>query len=83
MGHQEWTDATRKACFVPSIHLDDFAHYGVSHAGKGITLIACCGADGSYIKPAVIITRKPFEDEELAMMRLTSEKVDLYHQGMT
>jgi hypothetical protein len=34
----------------------------VSRQGKRITLIACVAADGSYLRPAVIIPRKTYDD---------------------
>jgi hypothetical protein len=58
---------------------DDVVYRGVSRTAKRTILIACCAADVSSIKPAVIITRNAFEDEELVMMGVTSEKVGVYH----
>jgi hypothetical protein len=66
MGHQESADAHSKVCIVTASHAGDLVYYPVSLAEKRITLIASCAADGSYIKPAVIVARKTFEDDELA-----------------
>jgi hypothetical protein len=71
-------DAGRKTGFAPLIHLDDFVYYPVSRTGKRITAIACCWANGSHIRPAVIIARKAFQDKDLATLGLTSEKLEGY-----
>jgi hypothetical protein len=80
MGHQEWADAPEKVCFVPVSHAPDHVFYPVPRTGKRITLIACCSADGGVVRPAIVIPRKTFEDDELCTIGLSSEKVDIYHQ---
>jgi hypothetical protein len=80
MGHQEWADAATKICFVPASHAADRVYYPVPRTGKRITLLACVAADGSHLKPAVVIPRKTY-DEDLMLFGLTPEKVELYSQG--
>jgi hypothetical protein len=58
MGHQEWADAAEKVCFVPIYHAGDRVCYPVSRTGKRITLLACVAAEGSFLKPAIVIPRK-------------------------
>jgi hypothetical protein len=79
MGHQDAADAKPRKCVIPSdIHERDI-NYAVSRQGKRITLIACVGADGSYIRPCVIIPRVTFENE-LGQSGWTPEKLEIYSQ---
>jgi hypothetical protein len=80
MGHQDWADAHETVCFVPSDIPDEIFYYPVSRAGKRITLIAAIAADGSYLRPAIIIPRETFDDE-LLLTGLTPEKVEIYSQA--
>lgn len=79
MGHQPWADALAITCFVPAEYPDQTVHYPVSRQGKRVTLIACIAADGSVLRPAVIIPRKTYDDH-LQQYGLTEEKLDVYHQ---
>jgi hypothetical protein len=79
MGHQEWADATEKVCYVPSDLQTNHVNYPVSRKGKRITLIACISADGSFMRPALVISRKTFEDE-LLLFGYTPDKVEIYDQ---
>jgi uncharacterized protein YjhX (UPF0386 family) len=76
MGHQEFADAPIKTAFIPADARDKQVYYPVSRTGKRITLIACIAADGSYLKPALIIARKTFDDE-LVDYGYTPEKLDI------
>jgi hypothetical protein len=58
MGDQEWADGDRKTCYVPSADIGDNISVSVSRVGKRITLVAAVAADGSVLKPFVIIPRK-------------------------
>jgi hypothetical protein len=82
MGHQIWSDARDTIYFVPSHLSDRELYYTVPRAGKRITLIACISVDGSYVCPALVISRQTFEDE-LFLHIFTSEKVELYSQTKT
>jgi hypothetical protein len=79
MGHQEWADAPDTVCFVSSCERAPVVYYPVSRTGKRITLIACIAADGSFVRPAVILARKTYEDEIL-LTGLTNEKIEFYSQ---
>jgi hypothetical protein len=79
MGHQPWADARDKVCFVPTNHSGATVNYPVSRTGRRITLIGCIAADGSFLRPSVIIPRKTYDDD-LMLYGLTPEKVDVYHQ---
>jgi hypothetical protein len=79
MGHQDWADAHTKICYVPSELAAAHISYPVSRKGKRITLIACIAADGSFLRPALVISRKTFEDE-LMLFGYTEEKIDIYDQ---
>jgi hypothetical protein len=79
IGHQEFADAPIKTAFIPADATDKQVYYPVSRTGKRITLIACIAADGSYLKPALIIARKTFDDE-LVDYGYTPEKLDIYSQ---
>jgi hypothetical protein len=63
MGHQEFADAPNKTAYIPVTAKEKEVYYPVSRNGKRITLIGCIAADGSYIRPAIIIPRKTYDDE--------------------
>jgi hypothetical protein len=65
--------------FVLCHHSEDLVYYPVSRTGKRIALLAYRAADGSCLKPAVVIPRKTY-DEDLLLFGITSEKVELYPQ---
>jgi hypothetical protein len=56
MGHQEYADAKPIQCVAPA-YVSDTPYYEVSLSGKRITRIACVTADGSYVRPALILSR--------------------------
>jgi hypothetical protein len=58
MGDQEWADREEKPCYVRSEHTGDEVPFPVPRSGKGITLVACIGVDGSFLKPLIVIHRK-------------------------
>jgi hypothetical protein len=80
MGHQPYADANDITCFVPAEHEGNEVRYPVSRVGKRITLIACICADGSYLRPALVIPRKTFDDD-LLMHGYSPEKVEIYDQA--
>jgi hypothetical protein len=80
MGHQEWSAAHQKICIVPVGSDHDQLYYLVPRTGKRVTLIGCISADGSFLKPTVVIPRKTY-DEHIELLGLTSEKVIIYHQS--
>jgi hypothetical protein len=79
MGHQPWADALQTTCFVPNAYAAKTVHYPVSRQGKRVTLIACITADGSFLRPCVVIPRKTYDDD-LCTYGLTKEKIDVYYQ---
>jgi hypothetical protein len=79
MGHQEWADRHNKICYVPSVHSEEHVYVPVSRLGKRIALVASVAADGSYLKPFVIIPRKTV-DADLPFTGLTKEKLIVYSQ---
>jgi hypothetical protein len=80
MGHQSWADAQETTCWVPSSADMEFVYVPVSRKGKRITLIGCIAADGSFLRPAVIIARQTVDDEIL-LKGLTPEKIEFYTQS--
>jgi hypothetical protein len=79
MGHRDWADRREQTCVVPAAHHDDYVDMPASRAGKRIILMACIAADGSAIKPQIIIPRKTIDDD-LFLTGLTSEKVAVRSQ---
>jgi hypothetical protein len=80
MGHQTWVDAEKTVCFVPAEFTEPIVHYPLSRTGKRITLIGCIAADGSFLRPCLVISRKTFDDEIL-IHGFTPEKVEIYSQA--
>jgi hypothetical protein len=58
MGHQDWADRRIKTCYVSLEVKENQVYVPVSCAGKRITLVACIAANGSYLKPMIVIPRK-------------------------
>jgi hypothetical protein len=79
MGHQPYADAKDTVCFVPSSFTDPVVRYPVSRVGKRITLIGAVFADGSYLKPGLIIPRQTHDDCVICR-GYTAEKVEVYTQ---
>jgi hypothetical protein len=79
MGHQEWADRQERTCYVPASVPGDQVPIPISGCSKRITLLACIGADGSHLKPLVVIPRKTV-DADLLLTGLTSEKVSVASQ---
>jgi hypothetical protein len=82
MSHQDWADAHDTICFVRRDAADDEIFNPVSRTGKCLMLIVCIAADGSYMRPALIIPRKTFDDE-LLLFEFTTDKVELYSQTLS
>jgi transposase len=80
MGYQAYADRVSATFIVPSTCQDEFIYYPVSRRGKRITLIACIAADGSFLRPAVVIARKTWENE-FQPRGLTAEKLTIYSQS--
>jgi hypothetical protein len=79
VGHQDWADRTDTYCSVPADYPAPLIHFPIPRTGKRITVLVCIGADGSYLRPGVVIARQNFEDE-LVTYGLSAEKVEIYHQ---
>jgi hypothetical protein len=79
MGHQDWADAHEKVCYVPATVQPTRIAYPFSRKGKRITFIGCIAGDGSFMRPALVISRKTFKDE-LRLLGYTSEKIEIYDQ---
>jgi hypothetical protein len=79
MGHQEWADRKEAVCYVPKASTAKTIQFPVSRTGKRISLIACISADGTYVRPSIIIQRATFEDEAVTF-GLTPDTVQIYTQ---
>jgi hypothetical protein len=79
MGHQPFADAKTLRCFVSSEFEGPFVRYPVSRVGKRITLIAAVFADGSCLKPTLIIPRATYDDKVICC-GYSREKVEIYTQ---
>jgi hypothetical protein len=80
IGHQEWADRQEKVCHVTTPYGKLHVDFPVPRAGKCIPLIGCIGADGSFVKPLIVLPRKPY-DNDLALTGFTHEKVAVYSQS--
>jgi hypothetical protein len=69
IGHQAFADARETVCFVPTAHQKSVVRYPISRTGKRVTLIAYIFADGSFLRPGLVITRERFDDDFLTGCR--------------
>jgi hypothetical protein len=80
MWHQESADRGPLKCDIPTEDQRDFGYFPVSRTGKRITLIAWSCADGTYLKPSVIIARKTYDEDGLGMLGWTQDNCFIYSQ---
>jgi hypothetical protein len=66
-------------CYVPSEHSGDEVPFPVPLSGNKTTLVAYIGADGSVLKPLIVIHRKTI-DADIALTELADEKAAIYSQ---
>jgi hypothetical protein len=78
-GHQSWAHRRGKRYYVPSKHTGDEAPFSVLPSSKRITLVACIGAYGSFLKPLSLFPRETI-DADIALTGLTDKKVAIYSQ---
>jgi hypothetical protein len=72
-GHQEWADRGPTKYYVSATHPRQAVYFPVSRKGKRITLIACIAADGTFLKPSVIISRKTYDEDDLGLLGWTQD----------
>jgi hypothetical protein len=63
ISHQERVSAQAKKCLVHGPVGGNDTVYPVPRSGNCITLLACIAADGSFVRPAIIIPRKTYKLE--------------------
>jgi hypothetical protein len=80
IGHQEWADREEKTCYVTSENIGDEVPFSVPRSGKRISFVAWIGADGSFLKPLIVIHRKTI-DCDVALTGLTNEKAAIYSKS--
>jgi hypothetical protein len=80
MGHQEWADRKKAICDVPGTSTVKTVQFSVSGTGKRISLIACISADGTDVRPSIVIQRATIEDEAVTF-GLTPDAVEISTQG--
>ncbi len=79
-GFQPWADKTSEKVIVPINVEETSTNVGVDRASRRATLIGCVCADGSALKPLIIITRKTKENA-LAEMGYNPECVEIVYQA--
>jgi hypothetical protein len=79
MGHQDSADRRIKTCYVSSKVKENQVYVPVSRAGKRITLVACIAANGSSLKPMIVIPRNTVNRDQF-LLGWTDEKVVIRHQ---
>ena len=62
-GFQEWTDRCKITVVVPISHLEERIEIPKDRSSKRSSLLVCIAADGTFLKPLIIITRKTAELE--------------------
>ena len=61
-GFQSWADKITEKVVVPNEVEETSTNIGIDRASRRATLIGCVCADGSTLKPFIIITRKTKEN---------------------
>jgi hypothetical protein len=79
IGHADWPDAHDETIFVPGDVTFESFPIPVSRAGKRITLVAGICADGSYLKPMVVIPRHTI-DGDLKLFGISERNCAIVHQ---
>ena len=78
-GFDDWADKAECCAVVPATFPDAEILVPVSRQTKRATLLGCIAADGSSLKPFVIVPRRTME-REIILNGYTSEKVTIVHQ---
>jgi hypothetical protein len=79
LGQCDFLDHEENTCSAPSEHTGDEVPFPIPRSGKRLTLVACIGIDGSFLKPSIVIHRKII-DADAALTGLTNEKLAIYSQ---
>jgi hypothetical protein len=79
LGHGDWPDAHSETVYVPEDFEADSVPIPVSRAGKRITLIGCICADGSFLKPLLIIPRHTV-DADLKLFGISEANLKIVDQ---
>jgi hypothetical protein len=77
-GFHDWADKHEICAIVPIEYQKEIIEIPVKRQGKRASLLGCISADGSALKPMVIVTRRSFEDE-LWHNGYTPEKVKIVY----
>lgn len=64
-GFQDWADRRERTVIVPSTCSDDRIGMPIDRATKRSSLLLCIAADGTWLKPLLILPRKTIEKELL------------------
>jgi hypothetical protein len=75
----DWPNAHAETVYVPHDDMDSTIPIGVNRTGKGMTFIACICADGSYVKPLVIVPRHTI-DADFALCGVSDCNCHICHQ---
>ena len=78
-GCSDWVDSHEMKVFVPSDYESSSIKYPRNRASKRASLVGCIAADGSTLKPMIIIPRKTIE-EELELYGYTRRNVCFAYQ---
>jgi hypothetical protein len=77
-GCDEFVDSKNVPVLVPTAHKGDHVDIPINRQSKRATLTACIAADGSALKPFVILPRETI-DEDIYRAGYTPDKVVFYH----
>jgi hypothetical protein len=73
MGHQDWADRQVSVVYVPSEEPNDQIPIPIDRGGKRLTLVATIAADGSALKPMIIVERHTC-DSDLRLFGIDESK---------
>jgi hypothetical protein len=77
--HADWPDAHPETVYVPIEFEADSVPIFASRTGKQITLIGCTCADGTFLKPLLIIPRHVV-DADLKLFSISQANYEILHQ---
>jgi hypothetical protein len=80
-GFQDWADRKKRTVIVPATYQESEIACSIYGATKRSSLLVCIAADGTHLKPLLILPRKTIEPEVLEQ-GITESMCKMVYQDM-